>query len=61
MKQKGTRGNELLVNPSFVLSRGLGRRFDGTFEYSYSKNYSKSKDLYQYTKHELKLGAGYSF
>jgi hypothetical protein len=61
MKQKGTRGNELLFNPNLSLSREIIPELDGTFEYSYSKNYSKAKDTYQYTKHELKLGAGYNF
>jgi len=61
MKQKGTRGNELLVNPNVTLSREIIPNLDGTFEYGYSKNYSKAKDTYQYTKHELKLGAGYNF
>lgn len=61
MKQAITRGTEVLVNPSASLTREFGRRLDGTFEYAFSKNYSKSKDLYQYTKHELKIGAGYRF
>jgi tetratricopeptide (TPR) repeat protein len=61
MKQKGNRGNELLINPSVSLSRDLIENLDSTFEYSFSKNYSKDKLNYQYTKHEIKLGAGYSF
>lgn len=61
MKQKGSRGNELLVNPSVVFARDLLPKVDSSFEYSYSKNYSKAKTTYQYTKHELKLAAGYTF
>lgn len=60
MKQKGTRGNELLVNPAVSLGRDFGP-IEGNFDYSYSKNYSKSKDQYQYTKHEIKAGAAYRF
>lgn len=61
MKQKGNRGNELLINPSFSFNRDLIGKLDGTFEYSISKNYSKDDRNYQYTKHEFKLGAGYGF
>ncbi len=61
MKQKNTRGNELLINPSVGLTREFANRLDGSFDYSYSKNQSKSKTLYQYTKHEFKLGVSYSF
>lgn len=61
MKQKGTRGNEWLVNPSISLSRDLLPKLDANFEYSFSKNFSKDEVSYQYTKHEIKLGAGYSF
>jgi tetratricopeptide (TPR) repeat protein len=60
MKQKGLRGNELLVNPAVTLARDFGP-IEGNFDYSYSKNYSKSKDQYQYTKHEIKAGAAYRF
>lgn len=61
LKQKGSRGNEFLLNPSFGLSREILAALDGTFDYAFSKNYSKAKDTYQYTKHEIKLGAAYSF
>jgi hypothetical protein len=61
LKQKGSRGNEVLFNPSFSLMKELSRKLEGNFEYAYSKNYSKSKTSYQYTKHELKLSATAKF
>lgn len=57
LKQKGTRGNELLVNPSLGFSRQFGRNIEGNLEYAYSKNYSEDKVNYHYTKHEAKLSA----
>ncbi len=60
MKQKGSRGNEWLVNGSLEGSRDFGG-IEGSLEYAYTKNYSKSKDQYQYTKHEVRVGASYTF
>ncbi|MCO5142498.1 MAG: hypothetical protein M9962_05350 [Oligoflexia bacterium] len=61
MKQKGSRGNEFLVNPSLNFSKDLFKNFSGDLEYAFSKNYSKAKDTYKYTKHELKFTTAYSF
>lgn len=61
MKQKGARGNELLINPSVELARTFLEWIDGSFEYSFSKNLSKAKTQYQYTKHEFRLGVAHSF
>lgn len=61
MKQKGSRGNEILFNPSVNFMRELGQKVESNFEYAYSKNYSKAKTTYQYTKHELKLSATAKF
>jgi hypothetical protein len=56
MKQKGARGNELLLNPTLSLTRSIGNNLEGTLEYGYSKNISKDKRNYQYNKHEYRLG-----
>jgi hypothetical protein len=61
MKQKGTRGNETNLSPSVALTRSLGQKLDGTFEYTWTKNFSESKDLYQYTKGEWHFGVSYNF
>ncbi len=61
MKQKGTRGNEFTFNPSIAFSRELVKRLDGTLDYGYTKNWSKDKRNYQYTKHEIHFGASYRF
>lgn len=60
MKQKGTRGNEFLVNPSALLSREFAKNWEGNFEYAFSRNFSKSKDQYQYSKHEVRTGIAYN-
>lgn len=60
MKQKGTRGNEFLVNPSASLSREFAKNWEGNFEYAFSRNFSKSKDQYQYSKHEVRAGVAYN-
>lgn len=61
MKQKGQRGNEFTLNPSIAFNRELLKRFDGTFDYGYTKNWSKDKRNYQYTKHEVHFGVSYRF
>jgi Tfp pilus assembly protein PilF len=61
MKQRETRGNEVLVNPSLAFSRPLGGGLDSSLEYAFSKNFSRSKELYQYRKHEAKMGLAYRF
>ncbi|MFX6201735.1 hypothetical protein ABTF50_20260, partial [Acinetobacter baumannii] len=48
MKQKGTRGNETNLAPGVAMTRPFSRQFDGTLEYTWTKNYSLSKDVYQY-------------
>ena len=37
------------------------QHLDGTLEYTWTKNWSKSKDVYQYTKHEAHFGISYNF
>lgn len=61
MKQKGARGNEFTLNPSIAFTKELVKRLDGTLDYGYTKNYSKDKRNYQYTKHEVHFGATYRF
>ncbi len=61
MKQRITRGNETNISPSVALNRPLGKHVDGTLEYTYTKNISKSLDTYQYAKHEVHAGFGYNF
>lgn len=61
MKQSPVRGTETNVAPSVALNRALGKHLDGTLEYTFTKNWSKSKDTYQYTKHETHLGLSYNF
>jgi tetratricopeptide (TPR) repeat protein len=61
MKQKGTRGNETNFAPNLSLTRAFGKSLDGTLEYTWTKNWSKSKDTYQYTKGELHFGLNYNF
>jgi len=61
MKQKGSRGNELMINPSLAFNREITSRIDGTFDYAYTKNFSSDKSSYQYTKQEFHLGASYRF
>lgn len=61
MKQKGTRGNEFTLNPTFVFNRELATNLDGTLDYGYTKNWSKDKRNYQYTKHEAHFGVSYRF
>ena len=60
MKQAYFRGTEILVNPSISFVRLFAKGLEGSLEYSYSKNFSKSDDLFQYTKHEAKVGIAYS-
>lgn len=61
MKQKGTRGNETNLAPNVALTRPFNKHLDGTLEYTWTKNFSLSKDLYQYTKGEVHFGMGYNF
>ncbi len=61
LKQKGARGNELTLNPSLAFNRPLTEKIDGTFDYGYTKNYSKDEANYQYSKHEVHFGASYRF
>lgn len=61
MKQKGSRGNEILVNPSVEIARNFVEWLDTSLEYAYSRNFSKSKTQYQYAKHEVTVTAAYSF
>ena len=61
MLQKGTRGNELNLAPDLTLNRALGKNWDGTLEYTWTKNWSKSKDVYQYTQGLLHFGVSYTF
>ncbi|MGZ3656880.1 MAG: tetratricopeptide repeat protein [Bdellovibrionota bacterium] len=61
MKQKGTRGNETNLAPNVALTRPFTKQLDGTLEYTWTKNFSKSKDVYQYTKGEVHFGMGYNF
>jgi hypothetical protein len=61
MRQKGARGNELLINPSLELARNFVEWLDTSLSYAYSKNLSKSKTAFQYSKHELTFSAAHSF
>lgn len=61
MKQKGTRGNETNIAPNIALNRGLGKNLDGVLEYTWTKNFSLSKNVYQYTKGEFHFGMTYNF
>lgn len=61
MKQKGARGNEFTLNPSLGFTRELLKRLDGALDLTYTKNYSKDKRNYQYTKYEAHFGATYRF
>lgn len=60
MRQSYFRGTEFLFNPSISLLRPFAKNLEGSLEYSFSKNFSKSDDLFQYTKHEAKVGIAYS-
>jgi tetratricopeptide (TPR) repeat protein len=61
MKQKGGRGNEFTLNPSLGFTREILKRLDGALDFTYTKNYSKDKRNYQYTKYEAHFGATYRF
>ena len=61
MKQKGTRGNETNLSPNIALARPFTKHLDGTLEYTWTKNFSKSRDVFQYTKGEVHFGMGYNF
>lgn len=61
MKQSPTRGTEVNIAPNLALNRPFGKSMDGTLEYTWTKNLSKSKDVYQYTKSEFHFGLGYNF
>lgn len=61
MKQKGERGVEILVNPSVGINYDYTDKFSVNAEYGFTKNFSKAKRTYQYTQHDLKIGAVYSF
>jgi tetratricopeptide (TPR) repeat protein len=61
MKQKGTRGNETNLAPGVSLTRPFSKHVDGTLEYTWTKNFSLSKDVYQYTKGEVHFGMAYNF
>ena len=61
MKQKGSRGNEININPSVELSHEFNAQFSGSLEYAYTRNYSRSKSQYQYSKHEIKSVLDFRF
>jgi hypothetical protein len=61
MKQAPIRGTEILLNPGITFSRDFGRHWEANLDYNYSKNISKSKDLYEYTKNEAKIGVAYNY
>lgn len=50
VNDKKNRGLEKLYNPNIRLSRLFGRRFRGNFKIDYSKNDSKDKENFAYTK-----------
>jgi hypothetical protein len=61
MKQKGTRGIEVLVNPTLALNYNYTDNWNFSAEYGLSKNFSRAKATYQYTQHDIKFGALYDF
>jgi tetratricopeptide (TPR) repeat protein len=61
MKQKGTRGNETNLAPNVALTRPFSKHIDGMLEYTWTKNFSLSKDVYEYTKGEVHFGMSYNF
>ncbi len=50
VNNKEARGLEKLYNPSVRLARLFGKRFRGSFKVDYSKNDSKDKENFAYTK-----------
>jgi hypothetical protein len=50
VNNKAVRGTEKLYNPNIRLSRLFGKRMRGSFKLDYSKNDSKDKENFAYTK-----------
>jgi tetratricopeptide (TPR) repeat protein len=61
MLQQGTRGDELNLAPSIAFNRPLSKKLESTLDFTYTKNFSKSKDEYQYTQVLAHFGLGYNF
>lgn len=61
MKQRGSRGTEFTFNPIFTLSKTFSEKQSYDLEYGFTKNWSKSKDSYQYTRNDIKLTGNYNF
>lgn len=61
MKQRNSRGIELLYNPNVSFSRELINRVDTDLSYDFTRNISRSRASYQYSKHEVKFTAAYNF
>ncbi|RZA06503.1 MAG: hypothetical protein EOP11_10240 [Proteobacteria bacterium] len=60
MKQSYFRGTEILINPAILFTRPFAKQFEASLEYGFSKNFSKSDDQFQYTKHEARVGIAYT-
>lgn len=56
MKQKGSRGNEVTLNPSLETTRDISKIIDLSIKYAYTRTWSRDTASYQYKKHVLTLG-----
>lgn len=61
MKQKGTRGVEVLLNPAITADYDWNEQLSASLAYGFTKNISRAKTTYQYTQHEFTAGAEYNF
>ena len=60
-QQKSTRGTEKRYSPSLTFSRRIGKNFSLSASFEYTKNISKDKENYQYSKNVAGMELSYRF
>ncbi len=59
--QSDSRGLEKMISPSIELRRNIGKHINSTLGFDFTRNISKDKQTYDYTKHVIRFELGLSY